>query len=275
MRMLESDEPRIALPKGWPKAARVAVVHAAALAHFVMTHVRGWCADSSLQRVRVASECERLRSEVALLQEELRIKDARLARIPPQHRPHYPPVERLAILALKAARGWNLGQAAARFLLVPATIADWLRRTDEEGPDALIRLPTSVAPPATRPAKRAGRPRAKRAPSSGALPCGSRRRQATPTTASPTSCATSLRGSRRRSRRLARCASPTSWPEPGCISQERPSAGCSQCTPRPRSRRPRKRLLLPVRARSAKRKAQSLLPGASFRAGPTTVGWST
>jgi putative transposase len=71
----------------------------------------------------------------------LRIKDARLARSPPRKRPHYPPVERLAILALRAARGWNLAQTAAHFLLEPDTIASWLARIDEEGPDAFVRTP--------------------------------------------------------------------------------------------------------------------------------------
>ena len=47
----------------------------------------------------------------------LRIKDARLVRIPPRNRPHYPPAGRLAILALRAARGWNTSQTAARFLV--------------------------------------------------------------------------------------------------------------------------------------------------------------
>ena len=31
-----------------------------------------------------------------------------MARIDPQKRPHYPAVERMAILELKAARGWSL-----------------------------------------------------------------------------------------------------------------------------------------------------------------------
>ena len=37
------------------------------------------------------AENERLRQELALLQEEIRIKDARTLRIPAQRRPHYPP----------------------------------------------------------------------------------------------------------------------------------------------------------------------------------------
>jgi hypothetical protein len=144
MSILDRRDPRIDLPRAWPRIAKSAIVHALALAHLVITHVRGWCADSPLRRVRLASECERLRSEVAMLREELRIKDARLARIPPRNRPHYPPAERLAILALRAARGWNTAQTASRFLVEPATIANWMGRIDEEGPDALVRTPAPV-----------------------------------------------------------------------------------------------------------------------------------
>jgi len=39
------------------------------------------------------------------------IKDARMERLPAQRRPHYPPIERLAILELRAARGWSLAQS--------------------------------------------------------------------------------------------------------------------------------------------------------------------
>jgi hypothetical protein len=54
--------------------------------------------------------------------EELRIKDARIAQITPQRRPHYGPHERMAILELRAARGWSLIQTADTFLVTPATI---------------------------------------------------------------------------------------------------------------------------------------------------------
>jgi transposase InsO family protein len=144
MSILDRRDPKIDLPKGWPRLARSAIVHALALAHFVVAHVRGWCADSPLRRVHLTAENERLRSEVAMLQEELRIKDSRLARIPARNRPHYPPAERLAVLALKAARGWNLAQAAERFRVEPATIGSWLERIDEEGQNALVQMPTPV-----------------------------------------------------------------------------------------------------------------------------------
>ena len=46
----------------------------------------------------------------------------------------------MAILEMKAARGWSLKQTAQAFQITAATVASWLRRLDEEGPDALVQL---------------------------------------------------------------------------------------------------------------------------------------
>jgi putative transposase len=83
---------------------------------------------------------DRLTNDVALLREELRIKDARIAKIDPRHRPHYAATERMAILELKAARGWSLAQAARVFLVEDETIAVWSKRIDEDGSSALVQL---------------------------------------------------------------------------------------------------------------------------------------
>ncbi len=77
---------------------------------------------------------------VPLLREELRLKDARMAQIVPQRRPHYGPIERMAILELRAARGWPLKQTADTFLVTPATIAAWVKRIDDQGANALLQL---------------------------------------------------------------------------------------------------------------------------------------
>jgi transposase InsO family protein len=61
-----------------------------------------------------------------------------MLRIPTQQRPHYTPVDRLAILELRAIRGWSLAQTAERLLLTPTTVASWMRRLDEEGPAAIV-----------------------------------------------------------------------------------------------------------------------------------------
>jgi len=114
------------------------------LARVALVHTRAWCADSRIERVRLRGRVDGLAQEVALLREELRIKDARLARIPAQERPRYPPAERLAILGLRAARGWSVAQTARAFLLTAATIASWMRRLDEEGANALVRTAVPV-----------------------------------------------------------------------------------------------------------------------------------
>jgi transposase InsO family protein len=46
----------------------------------------------------------------------------------------------MAILELKAARGWSLAQAARAFLVEPETIAAWLKCIDEDGSSALVQL---------------------------------------------------------------------------------------------------------------------------------------
>ncbi len=136
----DTAAPSISLPTNWPKSIRSNLLHVIAMARFSIVYTRGWAANSVIARVRLTVECERLREEVALLREELRIKDARMSRIPPQQRPHYPPVERMAILELKAARGWSLEQTSRAFLVAAATIASWMKRLDEDGPDALVQL---------------------------------------------------------------------------------------------------------------------------------------
>ena len=50
----------------------------------------------------------------------------------------------MAILELRAARGWNLEQTARPFLVEPATISTWMNRLDEDGPKVLVRTPVPV-----------------------------------------------------------------------------------------------------------------------------------
>jgi transposase-like protein len=117
---------------------RSGVLHAISLAHFSLTYTRSWAANSWNARIRLKQENDRLQQELALLREEMRIKDSRMLRIPAQRRPHYPPIERLAILELRAARGWSRSQTARRLLVTPATVCSWMGRLDEEGPKAIV-----------------------------------------------------------------------------------------------------------------------------------------
>ena len=117
------------LPKGWPRRVRSAAVHAIALARMALITARGQAkSDKPISR-----RMERLTAEILLLKEELRLKDARMSRIPAQRRPHYLPTERLAILELRAARGWSRVQTADHLLVTPATVASWTQEATYTG----------------------------------------------------------------------------------------------------------------------------------------------
>ena len=90
------------LPRQWPEHARTAVLHAVSLASTAATIVRGRWSQRGHRADLDAQD------EVALLREELRIKDDRMARLVAARRPHYQPPSRMAILELRARRGWSL-----------------------------------------------------------------------------------------------------------------------------------------------------------------------
>ena len=136
--------PRISLPKSWPRHVKSAVLHVISLAHYAIVRARGRAESSAGSQERFSAENERLSEECALLREEMRIKDLRMARIPPQKRPRYRPQERMAILELRAARGWSIKQTADIILITQATVSSWMRRIDEKGPDALLQLSEPV-----------------------------------------------------------------------------------------------------------------------------------
>jgi putative transposase len=132
----------IPLPKQWNKRVRSAVLHAISLAQLALTGARAQVIER--HRARTHSKLDRLRQELHLLREEVRLKDARMARIPGHRRPYYKPTERLAILELRAARGWSVERTAEHTLVTPATVASWMDRLDEEGPHSLLQTPEPV-----------------------------------------------------------------------------------------------------------------------------------
>ena len=132
------------LPKQWNKRVRSAAVHAIALAQLALTAARAHATQRHCTRDRRSAKTDRFRQEFNLLREEVRLKDVRMQRVPAHRRPYYQPVERLAILELRAARGWSLEQTAERMLVTPTTVASWMGRLDEEGPDALVQTPEPV-----------------------------------------------------------------------------------------------------------------------------------
>src|SRR6266704_6118011 len=129
------------LPRGWPRRVRSAVVQVISLARTSLALTQGWASESMNGQLRRRAEGDRLQQENQLLREEIRIKDARMEQLETHRRRHYPPTQRPA---LRAARGWSLAQTARTFLVTPLTIASWMGRLDEEGPEALLRLPEPV-----------------------------------------------------------------------------------------------------------------------------------
>jgi hypothetical protein len=86
---MDSASSTISLPPSWPDHAKAAFLQAPGMAHMAMAHIRGRCAGSPVAEVSLNADNDRFRSELELLREELRIKDARMARLPARHRPRY------------------------------------------------------------------------------------------------------------------------------------------------------------------------------------------
>jgi len=84
----------------WLDSLCSAVIYAISLAHYAITCARGWAANSINARLRLAADNDRLKQENQLLREELRIKDARMAKIDPHRRPYCPVACQLSGTAL-------------------------------------------------------------------------------------------------------------------------------------------------------------------------------
>jgi putative transposase len=134
----DDDIESLPLPKGWPQTVRHAVLNVIGVVRVAMLAGR----EFLIQKGDVLeAHVHRLETEVALLREELRIIGLRMARITPQRRPQYPPVERMAIMELRAMRGWSKAETARHFFVSDDTIRSWLRRADD---DSLLQTATPV-----------------------------------------------------------------------------------------------------------------------------------
>ena len=132
------------LPKGWTMHVKSALIQSVSLAATALSLAYGRNSSSKSARNQLATELDRATAEIALLKEELAIKDARWSRLPSRRRPYYTPVQRMRILQLKAARGWSCEQAARGFLIIEQTLRSWLERVDEEGERSLIQTAEPV-----------------------------------------------------------------------------------------------------------------------------------
>ncbi len=114
--------PKLPLPRGWKRRVRSSVLHILALSHYTFAVLLARAANSKNRQVRLRAQIDRRDNEIVLLQEELRIKNARMEQVPPHRRPHYLPLERMAILELRASRGWSARQFRlnpSQFLIFP------------------------------------------------------------------------------------------------------------------------------------------------------------
>jgi len=134
----------VALPRDWPKNVKSCILNIISMAYMAMIYVRSAAANSINARVRLQAKFNRANNEIALLKEEIRIKDARMNRISSHRRPYYTCFERMAILELKAARGLSAKQAAKVFNISAETIASWNGRIDEQGSHSLLRTTEPV-----------------------------------------------------------------------------------------------------------------------------------
>ncbi len=108
------DIESLPLPKGWSKAARNAVLNVIGIVRIAMLAGReALIRNGGVKEARI----HQLETDLAMTREELRINGARMKRIDPQRRPQYPPVERMAILQLRAMRGWTKAETARRFFV--------------------------------------------------------------------------------------------------------------------------------------------------------------
>ncbi len=75
---------RIRLPRPWPEHVKAGILHAISLAGVVLTFARG----HAIGRRRLQVELDQANAEIALLREELYIKDGRWERSRSRRGPH-------------------------------------------------------------------------------------------------------------------------------------------------------------------------------------------
>ena len=134
----EQDIASLPLPKDWAANVRNAVLNVIGILRVAMLSGR----EALIQEGDVkGARIHQLESELAMRREELRINGGRMQRIDPHRRPQYTPVERMAILELRAMRGWSKAETARHFFVSDDTVRAWLRRADD---DLLVQTRTPV-----------------------------------------------------------------------------------------------------------------------------------
>ena len=102
--LCQLDFESLPLPKDWTANVQHSVLNVIGIVRIAMLAGREFLIQEDKPYV---AHIHRLESEVAMQREELRINGARTSRIDPHQRPQYLPTERMAILELRAMRGWS------------------------------------------------------------------------------------------------------------------------------------------------------------------------
>jgi transposase InsO family protein/DNA-binding transcriptional regulator YiaG len=138
--------PKIPLPQGWSALVLLALLHVVTLARLAILNARNWPDGSECDGLRLWADNDRLKCEIAMLERELAVKEARFHRLAPKKRPEYLPAERLEILLIKTMRGINTMQLAQRFQVTVQSVRRWLRGVKSGNgvvclPDKMTRYP--------------------------------------------------------------------------------------------------------------------------------------
>ena len=84
----ETSTDDVPLPRNWPACVKSSIIQVISLARLAIIYTRSWASDSVNSRVRLQASLERALNEVSMLQDELRLKDARMSRLDASRRPH-------------------------------------------------------------------------------------------------------------------------------------------------------------------------------------------
>ena len=123
------------------------MLHVISLAQFALAYTRGWAVNSQVARMRLKAENDRLRRQVAWLTEEIRIKDARMRRIPALARPHYLPTDLVSPPRKACDEGYWKELNRRSLILYGESLAAVLADEVARGLDPTKRVAMAFSPP--------------------------------------------------------------------------------------------------------------------------------
>ena len=111
----------------WPRSVRQAIDAIAVTLNALFLLVRSRAADCASPLVRAFAQRDQIAWDRELLRRETELLRVRIESLAPQHRPHYRPESRLAILQLMRLRHWTVKHTAQRFMVHANTVRGWLK----------------------------------------------------------------------------------------------------------------------------------------------------